>query len=379
MEKRYVVVIFLVAILSLVFSIFTTDNILTQNININIKNIDKEIDNTYYHIKDNYYISRYGKIDIDDWDMIDNKKSGFRNSKDFLTVIDNYVTEIVEFIRMPDWEKRHRDQYRYDYYFEPIIEFSIVNSKDKVSDVDYYMKLRVLLSKDIFEKNFTTLPRDITQIIARKSSSDSLTEGLGFYIQDKLGSNINKLNYGIDIFTVSKYYISENLESIITKIGTTYGNIALDNKEAFFILSNSFCTFLIENYGIENFMEVYKSEIVEDAYIDIYGLTIGELKLAWVEYLANSDSYMMLSKEYLTNKKLIKTIGTQKSIEETDGSVENKTFFILHKSFEEYLIHQFGRDKYDSLIDSNYDYQGIYGINLTELKNLWLQYVKGLQ
>ena len=381
MEKRYTIVILLIAILALVFSIFTTDNILTQKLNLNAKAVDKEINNAYYHVKDNYYISRYGKINIDNWNKADDEKSGFRNAKDFLTDVDDYVSSISDFIGMPDWEDKHREQYRDDYYFEPIIEFGIFDNKDIASYTDYNMKLRVKLNKESFEKDFSTLARDITKIIARNSVSTSLTEGLGFYVQDELGLNVNKLNYGIDIFTVSKDYVNQDYESIISKIGISYGNAARDDKKAFFILSNSFCRYLIQNYGMDKFMELYKSELVETAYEEIYGLYLNDLKTSWIEYVNNYDSYIKLSKEYLTddNKKLIKSIGKIKNVDELGGSIKNKAFFILDKSFREYLVHQFGKHKYDLLINSNYDYQGIYGTNLTELKNLWQQYVNGLK
>lgn len=71
MDKKYTIVILLVAILALVFSIFTTDNVLTQKLDLNAKAVDKEIINPYYQVKDNYYISRYGKINIYKWDEID--------------------------------------------------------------------------------------------------------------------------------------------------------------------------------------------------------------------------------------------------------------------------------------------------------------------
>lgn len=381
MEKRYTIVILLIAILALVFSIFTTDNVLTQKLNLNAKAVDKEINNTYYHVKDNYYISRYGKINIDNWNKADDEKSGFRNAKDFLTDVDDYVSSISDFIGMTDWEDKHRAQYRDDYYFEPIIEFGIFNNKDIASYTDYNMKLRIKLNKESFERNFSTLARDITKIIARNSISNSLTEGLGFYVQDELGLNVNKLNYGIDIFTVSKDYVTQDYEDIISKIGISYGNATRDNKEAFFILSNSFCRYLIKNYGMDKFMELYKSELVETAYVEIYGLYLNDLKASWIEYVNNYDSYMKLSKEHLTddNKKIIKSVGKIKNIDELGGSIKNKAFFILDRSFKEYLVRQFGKYKYDLLINSKYDYQGIYGTNLTELKNLWQQYVNGLE
>lgn len=378
MDKKYTIVILLVAILALVFSVFTTDNVLTQKLNLNDKAVDKEINNPYYQIKDDHYISRYGKISIDKWDEIDGEKSGFRNAKDFLTIIDNYVNSISEFIMMPDWIERHKEQYREDYYFEPVIEFSFINNIKVASYSDYNMKLSVALNKELFETNYSTLVREITKVIARKSVADSLTEGLAFYVQDELGLNVNKLNYGMDIFTVSKKYVSQNYGSIISRIGLSDGNITLDNQEVFFILSNSFSRYLIQNYGMDKFIEVYKSKSVETAYMEIYGLPVDELKTSWIDYVNNYDNYIKLSKEQISNKKLIKLIGNEKYTVELSGSIKNKAFFILDKSFKEYLIYQFGNYKYDLLIKSNYDYQSTYETSLTELKNLWQQYVNSL-
>lgn len=378
MEKKYSIVILFVAVLALVFSVFTTDNALTQK--LNIQNVDKEINNIYYHVKDDYYISRYGKINIGRWESVNNENSGFDSAKDFLTTVDNYIALISDYIGMPDWIERHKEEYREDYYFEPVIEFSFVENDEEISYAEYYLKLRIRLNIDTYETNFSTLARDITHIITRESVSASLSEGLGFYIQDEISLNVNRFNYGIDIFTVSKDYIGDEYTSTVSRIGTTYGNVTVDNRDAFYILSNSFCRYLIQNYGIEKFMEVYKSKIVELAYTEIYGLSLEELKSSWIEHVKNYDDYMELSKEYLINKnkKIIKSIGTTNDIYETGGSIKNKKFFILDRSFNEYLINEFGQSKYDDLVKFNYDYQNIYGKSLTDLKNAWQQYVKEL-
>lgn len=378
MERKYSVVIVLVTVIALVFSVLTTENTLTRK--LNITDIDNEIDNIYYEVKNGFYLSKYGKISIDKWKSVDNEKSGFDNSKDFLTTVDNYVLLISNYIGMTNWIDLHKAKYREDYYFEPVIEFNFVENDEDMSYAEYYQKLRIKLNKDNFEENFSTLPREITQIITRESVSPSLSEGLGFYIQDEIGMNVNKLNYGIDIFTCSKDYISDDYDSTISRIGTTYGNVMVSNRDAFYILSSSFCRYLIENYGIEKFMEVYTSEIIETAYNDVYNLSLEELKSSWLEYIKNYDDYIELSKEYMVdkNKKIIKTVGTISNIDEIGGSIKNKTFFILDKSFNEYLIKEFGEAKYKKLVDSNYNYNNIYGKNVTDLRNKWQEYVKGL-
>ncbi len=381
MERRYTIVILIIAILALAFSIFTTDNVLTQKLNLNAKAVDKELHNTYYRVTDGYYISRHGKISIDNWNKIDDADSGFRNAKDFLTDVDAYVGLISEFIKLPDWEDKHIEQYREDFKFEPIIEFNTSDKINVASYTSYNMNLRATLIKDDFENNFSTLVRDITKIIARDSVADSLTEGLAFYVQDELGSNVTKLNYGIDIFAVSREYIKKDYEDVMSRIGVSYGNLTRNKKEAFYILSNSFCRYLIQNFGMEKFMEVYNSELVEPAYIKVFGVSLDELKASWIDYINNYDSYMKLSKDYLIdeNKKVIKSIGKENDLDDIGGSIKNKAFFILDKSFKEYLISQFGKSNYEFLVSSNYDYQSVYQTSLTELKNLWQQYVKGLE
>ncbi len=192
--------------------------------------------------------------------------------------------------------------------------------------------------------------------------------------------NVNKLSYGIDIFTCSKDYISDDFSATISRIGTTYGNVTVANRDSFYILSNSFCRYLIDNYGMEKFMKVYKSEDVETAYSDVYNLSLEELKSSWLKYVENYDNYMELSKKYMTdkNKKTIKKVGTINNIDELGGSIKNKTFFILNKSFNEYLKKEYGVSKYNKLMESNYNYHNIYGKSVTELRNTWQEYVKGL-
>ena len=156
MERKYSVVIVLVTVIALVFSVLTTDNTLTRK--LNITDIDNEIDNIYYEVKNGLYLSKYGKISIDKWKSVDNEKSGFDNSKDFLTTVDNYVLLISNYIGMTNWIDLHKANYREDYYFEPVIEFSFVENDEDMSYAEHYQKLRIKLNKDNFEENFSTLP-----------------------------------------------------------------------------------------------------------------------------------------------------------------------------------------------------------------------------
>ena len=378
MERKYSVIIVFITVIALVFSVITTDNILSRK--LNIKDIDNEIDNIYFEVKNDYYLSKYGKISIDKWKSVNNENSGFDDAKDFLTTVDNYVVLISDYIGMTNWIDLHKAKYREDYYFEPVIDFSFIENDEEMSYAEYYLKLRIKLNVDTFEENFSTLARDITQIITGESVSPSLSEGLGFYIQDEMGMNVNKINYGIDIFTCSKEYIGDDYESTISRIGTTYGNVTVTSRDAFYILSNSFCRYLIETYGIDKFMEVYKSDVIEQAYVDVYNLTLEELKSSWLEHVNNYDDYIELSKKYLVdnNKKIIKSVGTINNIDDVGGSIKNKAFFILDRSFKEYLIKEFGELKYKKLIKTNYNYHDIYGKSVTDLRNMWQDYVKGL-
>lgn len=378
MERKYSVVIVLITLIALIFSVLTTDNTLTQT--LKIADTNNEIDDINFYIKDGYYISRFGKISIEKWESINIDNSGFEDAKDFLATVDNYVVSISNYIGLSNWIDLHKEQYREDYYFEPIIDFSFIENDEEISYAEHYLKLRIKLNKNTFEENFSTLSRDITHIITGESISPSLSEGLAFFIQDEIGNNVNKLNYGIDIFTVSKDYISDDYLTTISRIGTTFGSVTVENRDAFYILSNSFCRYLIEHYGIEKFMEVYKSEISETAYSDVYNQTLDELKISWLEYIKSYNDYFKLSKEYLTNKnrKIIKTIGLINNKDEVGGSLKNKTFFILDSSFRKYLIESFGVRKYEELIKSQYNYQNTYGSSVNELRNMWQTYVKGI-
>ncbi len=192
--------------------------------------------------------------------------------------------------------------------------------------------------------------------------------------------NVNKINYGIDIFTCSKDYLGDEYEAIIDRIGTTYGNVTVSNRVPFYVLSNSFCRYLIEKYGIEKFMEVYKAEDVESVYTEVYNISLEELKASWIKYVQEYDDYIKLSKKYMTDKykKDIKLVGTIYNIDQKGGSIDNKAFFTLNKSFNEYLIKVYGSDKYNKLIDANYNYYDVYRKGIVDMRNLWMEYVKGL-
>ncbi|QSX06608.1 hypothetical protein JYG23_03890 [Sedimentibacter sp. zth1] len=375
MKKKQGYILIFIAILALLLAIFRVDEYIVALVNSdNLNNI--YFDDSNIVQKNNFCFSKYAKINIDDWNNAYSVKSGYKNVSHFLVSIDNYIDEIAEIIDKPNWLQLHKSKYREDYYFEPYINVRFNDNNENISTIQTYLKLTIYQNRNIFDNNFLTLAHDLTNIVTDGSSSPSLTEGLAYYIQDEIGLNVTLYNYGIDIFTSSKQYIVNENKDVIDRIGSAYGNVMIEKRKEFYVLSNSFCRYLINEYGMDKFMQVYSTDNVENAYLNIYYKSLKELKSDWLGFIEDYQDIFSISRDLVNNKRFIKKVGTIKSYNDIDGANKNKNFFVLDESFKTYLKKSYGIDKYEILVSSNYDYNYTYKKRLTDLKCDWLSFLK---
>lgn len=374
MEKKYSFLLLFVAIIALIFTIFTTDNLFTEAFNLNDATI--VLKKTNVEIVDGYYISKYIKLAEKTWEEINTENCQYEDAKDLLSDMDYYIETISKTIDMQNWIELHRTKYRSDYYFNPYTELSFIENSEGLSYSDSYLKLRIKLHKQNFENDYSTIVGELVNIITGKSVSSSLTEGLSLYFQDELGNNVTRYNYGIDIHTIAKQYITNDYNNIFKRIGTTHGNVVAEKRTAYYVLSNSFCRYLIEQYGMYNFMKVYMADNTEEAYVNVYNKDIDELKKEWLVCVKNYDDIINLSKEYISEKRIVRKVGTIQDINTVNGSIKNKPYFVLEKSFQEYLIRTYGLEKFNLLSILNYNYYYTFGKELNNLRDDWIKYVK---
>lgn len=370
MSNKYKIIILILTLLSLLSAFFQIDNAIIVAISGNpVYNYQN---NTDIINEDNYYISKFAKISKDDWDDLYTSNCGFSNVYHFLHYVDYYIDKIVSYTETPDWVDLHVKKFRDDYYFNSCINITYNLDENISSIVSNYRELNVSLNKLQFKDNFSTLPADLTKIVMGSSASNSITEGFSLYMQDQIGLNINKYNYGIDIFTYSKEFFNNN-RHIVYEIGNCYNTNLCD--KAYYILSNSFCSYLIEQYGLSDFLRLYRSENLNNAYKLIYNKDLIQLKIEWEAYLKNYDDYIISSKKYINNSNLIKNVGAVNKNNIISGNKRNTNYYLLNESFRFFLTKQYGIEKYDDLIINKYNYIHVYNKSLIKLKENWIKYI----
>src|SRR5699024_8095804 len=111
MKKRYsMIIITLLAIV--VIGIFINNNSLMQSTTSRIKE------------ESGYYISKYGKVSIEEWEKVDLTEGRFEDVEDFLQEVDYYVEAISKYIDKEDWIAPYKEMHGDDFKFIINFKFS---------------------------------------------------------------------------------------------------------------------------------------------------------------------------------------------------------------------------------------------------------------
>lgn len=250
------------------------------------------------HEEDGYYVSKFGKIEKIQWDRINHENSGFENVEDFLLDVDYYVDAISEYIDRPNWKDVYKEKHGEDFEFK--IKIGVAYGTPSHVKGGYYHYKDLILGLKLYyehlENNYAPITHEITHLITPYYSSLSLREGLASFMQDTIGKNPSVFNGGEPIIPLSKdFLLEDNIEKnrdVIKNIGTkgipndiTITTSDLKTRKLFYILSYSFSKYLIDEYGIEKFMEVYEAEDLYTKYEEVYEKNLDELHSDWINYV----------------------------------------------------------------------------------------------
>ncbi|MBM7613867.1 hypothetical protein [Alkaliphilus hydrothermalis] len=334
MKKRYIMIIASVLVMG-GFALIMTNSQLENNPNTSTisrstKETQSNIDKDNYFIKE-YYTSKYARVKKTTWDRInvkDNehsaeeflnvedyldgvpeyikkdviktigdrinvKGSGYDTAEEFLDEVDYYVEAIAKYIKRENWKDIYKE--RHGENFDSVITFSFTSKRSYA----FYNTLEIHLNIRAFKTNLSVTPHEITHLIAPYSSSLSLSEGLACLIQDRLGKQPTLFHYRESLFPLSKQFLEEEnkdfVEGMIEAIGVPTEDIPSNvmsgingdktTRIAFYLMSQSYSTYLIDEYGIEKFMEVYYAEDLYAKYEEIYEKDIEELRQQWIDYV----------------------------------------------------------------------------------------------
>lgn len=226
---------------------------------------------------------------VDTWNSANMENSVLKNREDFLAEAEYYIKVISEFLSKENWFEVYKDKHGDDYICNIVYRLTEGASHVEEGYLAYiYLIPNVYLNKDLIEHDLAPIAHETTHIIAPFYSSLSLREGLACYCQDKFGKNPSVFNYGIDAHAYTNMLLidkKEEFEKIFAVIGTAdslQNSYATgDSRSIFYILSYSFSKYLIDNYGITNFLKLYESEDLISDYTDVCGKPFDEVKIEW--------------------------------------------------------------------------------------------------
>ena len=275
--------------------ISNTDTILSD------KNITEEIDLAVSETKTK--AAEYTSQMRDNiWESVNMEYGRFQTPEEFIAETDYYIKAVSEFVSKENW-------------------FDVYNRKSNICHIEYLLtngisyveveekngyQVYVYLKKDFFEHDLAPIVNVITNIIVpfNNNSSLSLIGGLSSYCQDKFGKNPSVHNYGIDVHTLANLFLNyspELFDKVFPVIGTKNARqneyADGDLRQLFCVLSYSFSKYLIDNFGIDCFMNLYESKNLISDYNTFYGKSFDDIKLEWHSFV---ESYPgMTAEEYI--------------------------------------------------------------------------------
>jgi len=225
------------------------------------------------------------------WGSANMENSRFRTVEDFHSEIDYYINVVSEFVMKEHWFEQ--------YVGSPQIEFRLEHSGSRTEI--WGRRVIVYLSKIAFEHDLAPIAHEIAHVInPTRDRTASLDEGLAGYLHTRFGQNPTVHTFGIDAHILAKVfftYHAEEYNAIFAVLGTRdsrqdrYLSGDLFLRQVFYVLSESFATYLIDFYGIEEFMKLHASrDNLLDDYNDLYGKSYEEIKLEWQSVVESSPS-----------------------------------------------------------------------------------------
>lgn len=246
-----------------------------------------------------YYISKYGKIKVREWEKFAHVEHRYKDVIEFLTEVDYLVESISQYLNRPNWLDEYKE--KQGEAFDGLINLKFLYGNISfVVTYDYFI-LEVNINADDFKEGIPPLAHELAHLIARNGSHLALTEGLAQVIQGEFSNMDPSIHLHEIITPYSKFYLTEENQIAIDAISKLeeleldfYGD-SFELVDSFYTLSYSFVKYLIDEYGIDKFMEIYYAEDLNSKYEEIYGKNAEQLCEEWTDYV---NEYIFDWEEY---------------------------------------------------------------------------------
>jgi hypothetical protein len=213
--------------------------------------------------------SQYCILDLESWNLYDIETNRYKTPEDFVNEFDALVESI----------SRHLHLVPPNFKFQ--VSFAVRNGSD------FYSPNKIILNEILLKSDHLPLAHELTHGLAQDAYRDSLSEGLACYMQSIYG-RIDSHTLGFPVHSVAKEYF-DLCDPVLLK-GLVNGSInktALDwhEIEFFYIYSHSFVKYLIDTYGVDQFMALYRTSTITPYENTVVQLTADEIIEHWLAHI----------------------------------------------------------------------------------------------
>lgn len=130
------------------------------------------------------------------------------------------------------------------------------------------------------------IAHEITHVVAskRRPPFHYLDEGLAVYMQEKFGDDKSWPNMGIDVHELTARMMKDANKRVPLKKGAELKRGSDDTiRRLVYLQEGSFSRFLIEKYGLQNYLLVFKGK----SYKKIYKKGFDDIEKEWRQFIKN--------------------------------------------------------------------------------------------
>ncbi len=249
---------------------------------------------SYFFIFDRHYESQYFSLTEEHWRRLEINEENQDKAEELLHQLDQKLKLLNNKINFAIPEKT----------------IKIGTTRKPSKEFRSYIVEReiILINEDLYQLGYPPFINLLTRLVTKRNGS--LTIGLAAYLQDYYGQNSSFYNFGAPIIPLSKQFVDKLSQRAFEAIGKPSG--VVDNELSFTLMSHSYITFLIEQYGEKVFLQLYNDYQINDEldqlYNQYYNKSLSQLKKDWLLYLSSQPDFKYDWEDWVLQKLKINTL-----------------------------------------------------------------------
>ena len=228
---------------------------------------------------------------VESWDILPEEHMRYQCMASFLSDVEHYFRTVSAFIGRENWYDDYNTENQRVH-----VEIKLIDGVSHVRHVNQHL-FELYLNQMWFIFGLAPTAHEVAHVVEpAHNRCRSLSEGMASYLQDKFGSNPSLFNWGMDPHALTNLLRSVHpteFEQIRVLMGSRDNArqqfIAdlrgLESRRLFYVMSQSFVTYLVETYGIENVMNVINSVNLQEGYYSYFGKRIEDVRDGWLAFL----------------------------------------------------------------------------------------------